>query len=78
MLHSVLVGKGTKLICIQNSDPFYRHLHKDGGARSGEEAGRISGRREHMQREKRFVYYYLFGPNRNVDHILHYIPSSEA
>lgn len=44
--YSGLVGKGMKLICIQNSDPFYCHLHKDGGEGRGGEAGMISGRRE--------------------------------
>lgn len=28
-LRDALVGKGTELICIQNSDPFYCHLHKE-------------------------------------------------
>lgn len=41
-------GRGVwkELICIQNSDPFRRHLHKDGGERRGEDAGMASERRE--------------------------------
>lgn len=61
-LHSGLVGKGTKLICIQNSDPFYRHLHKDGGERRrGRDDFREerAGGGEQMQKEKRAVNFLL-------------------
>lgn len=65
-----------ELICIQNSDPFYRHLHKDGGERRRgrddfreERAGRVSRCRKKKKKKELGIFFGLKNDAETVESI---------